>query len=302
MTSLTLSALNGISPIEQIEWIAGFQNITQLTWECSHGDHHTSIFLRYLREGRWPYLTSLSLNGSQIPDKYLASILKPLSRLKEFHANWTGFGVRAFHVLERSFESSLESLDITYCAGVDDRGLMGRMAQKIFESCNKLRTFKCGMVSAYEFVEGGPWSGCEQSLESLRIYFDFTPRRLTGSGSDVEGSLDAFELPIIDIQRFIFKRLSTLTRLQYINVGYDQKTISGLDFRLSHGMGQLATLKRLYILRLHNLVQQMGEDEVKWILEHWKMLAALQIQMHDNSELDVKLRRQLVAGGIYIYR
>ncbi|KAF9350048.1 hypothetical protein BGX26_011725, partial [Mortierella sp. AD094] len=296
MKMLSYRKVSGLTPKEHLEWIAEFPGITHLACEGSEGSQSgevfAELFAEYLEKGWWPQLKSISLSKSNISDESLSDILTSIKELRDLNARETGFGPRSFKELEPSLEFSLRTLDIRDCSGIDEDAT-GRMAQRILDSCNTLKEFKCGRVSANVFLKSGPWTGCSNSLEILRICFNFLPSESTVSNVEsastldqvaINGVEDANVVDYADLHGFIFGRLSMLTQLRQADFGDEQQNVHGLDFLLSHGMGQLATLKRLKQLRLKNTIQQMGEEEVEWILEHWRVLVSYIPEMNRDIE------------------
>jgi hypothetical protein len=161
-------------------------------------------------------------------------------------------------------------------------------------SCPRLEVLRGGNIFAKGVVEGGPWT-C-QRLRKLRACI-------------------LFEESEQDLQKEMFKRLSTLTRLETLNMagtpGYDeddQDNLRVLEFRLENGLGQLASLSQMRAVVFENDMQgyrmdedgfeeivnrkyfpQIGVDEIAWMKLNWKKLGRLSGFLNSDFTLAAKL-------------
>ncbi|KAG0237993.1 hypothetical protein BGX31_003385, partial [Mortierella sp. GBA43] len=148
-----------------------------------------------------------------------------------------------------------------------------------------------GDVLAWDIVNGGPWT-C-QRLRTLDICI----------------RVGEWER---DFQPEIFRRLSTLTRLEFLTMTIPEDNIDGLgvlEFQLVHGLGYLANLRKLKYVNFISDVDedeedehgegdnngycpQLGKDEIAWIQLNWKSVS-IHGTLNSNTELNLKLRNLL---------
>ncbi|KAF9916519.1 hypothetical protein BX616_003559 [Lobosporangium transversale] len=75
---------------------------------------------------------------------------------------------------------------------------------------------------------------------------------------------------------YVLEQLGRLTRLRRLAVGQAHckryTYVMGLDFNLPNGLGLLKDLWRLECLDMSGLVQQLGLEDIRWMLQHWPNL------------------------------
>lgn len=77
----------------------------------------------------------------------------------------------------------------------------------------------------------------------------------------------------------------------------------GLDFRLEAGLGQLAGLVRLERLDVEGIQQQqMGVEDVQWMLRHWPSLRMVEGDLNYHKEEREVLDRIMSAHGFLVQR
>jgi hypothetical protein len=265
----------------KLELILRCPNLKELRWiELVYIYNSPIPNTELIREGHWHRLQELTVQHT-FRDMQVASILKgigvgSLARLTLKDCWLEEQGSKA-----TCHFATLAYLNIEHCCYVSSSGILD-----ILCSCPRLEIFYAASVSARDVVNGGPWV-C-QRLRELRIGFLFRE-------SDQ------------DLQREIFGRLSTLTRLESLvihipDIGhYGSEDI--LEFRLENGMGQLATLKQLTSLgfersRNGTYASQMGQDEVLWMLANWKKLKSIAGKLSDDPEEDRRLKLVLWYLGV----
>ncbi|KAG0195010.1 hypothetical protein BGX31_006911, partial [Mortierella sp. GBA43] len=106
------------------------------------------------------------------------------------------------------------------------------------------------------------------------------------------------------LQSEIFRRLSTLVRLEYLTVGIPDivaPSVSALKFQLENGFGQLASLVRMRSLCFdYDDLPELSKDEVAWMVLHWKKLESVYGVINSDPQLDTRLKNALEALGIKV--
>ncbi|KAF9997791.1 hypothetical protein BGZ65_006638, partial [Modicella reniformis] len=147
---------------------------------------------------------------------------------------------------------TLTDLDLAY-----NNNATSAMAQEIMSSCPLLVTFRAPQIEAMDIVEGHPWV-CF-GIQQLRTLIHFN------------------SITIRQVQPIVFDQLSRLTRLEVLNLSYlDPMGVRFgddlLDLRLESGLDKLSSLRLLRVIEFPSTKQSMDEQEIDWILEHWKFL------------------------------
>ena len=129
------------------------------------------------------------------------------------------------------------------------------MAQKVMSFCSLLTTLKGVTIDATDIVHGEPWVCLK--LKVLQLEFRFDPSTIG------------------HVQPLVLDQLSKLSRLEELQVfswQQCQPEFEAFDLRLEHGIGKLSTLRLLRTFSFGIAKQEMREQEVDWILDHWKSL------------------------------
>jgi hypothetical protein len=111
-------------------------------------------------------------------------------------------------------------------------------------------------IDAVDIAEGKPWVCL--GLKSLIVNIGFDP-----STSH-------------HIQPLVFDQLSRLRHLQLLRL-WDHsyrvpKFQETIDLSLEAGLGKLSTLRALQYLDWGRSTQKMGDQEIGWMLQHWRCL------------------------------
>ncbi|KAG0238176.1 hypothetical protein BGX31_003349 [Mortierella sp. GBA43] len=241
-------------------------------------------------------LESLELNVVTIrgrmmqPDtvfRDVTSLLKGVGNLTSLRLEFCLLYEDSVQALRRHFPT-LVNLELDHSNAIPNSTL-----QDVLCSCPRLEVLRGGNVFAKGVVEGGPWT-CQQ-LRKLRtcILFEESER---------------------DLQKEMFKRLSTLTRLETLIMaapGYDlngQENLRVLEFRLENGLGQLASLSQLRAVVFEpnmpgyhvdedgfeeivnrRYFPQIGVDEIAWMKLNWKKLGRLSGFLNSDFTLSARL-------------
>ncbi|KAK3819594.1 MAG: hypothetical protein J3Q66DRAFT_438750 [Benniella sp.] len=226
-------------------------------------------------QGHWHRLGKLSIQN-YFQDTQVASLLNgvgdgSLYQLRLADCRLEEQGSKAL----RQHFATLVSLYLGECLSVSSSGI-----RDILYSCPRLKHLHVKSVHGRDVANGGPWV-C-QNLRELYIGFMFE------------------ESEVDELQPEIFRRLSTLTRLEELEIVLPEDELFGddhiLKFRLENGMGHLASLQQLSLLSFGDApkhithVPQMGKKEVAWMLANWKKLRGIYGQLNNNPSINRKLK------------
>ncbi|KAF9359096.1 hypothetical protein BGX34_008542 [Mortierella sp. NVP85] len=177
--------------------------------------------------------------------------------------------------LRRHF-ATLVSLSLEDC-----RSVRGSAIRDILFSCPRLEILRAKIVRGRDVASGGPWV-C-QRLRELSIGFVFGESEL-------------------GLQQEVFRRLSTLTRLEQLVILGEDALFGGdrmLEFRLENGMEQLASLQQLIAIGFGDTSPpQMGQRDVIWMLANWKKLRTIAGRLNDDPVIDRKVKSVFKILGI----
>ncbi|KAG0377936.1 hypothetical protein BGX24_005137 [Mortierella sp. AD032] len=237
-----LQNLFGCSAMEQLEFLSHFNqargiywNITKRPWvAATKREPPTLGHWRQLVQPNktWPYLKSLVLccykpkpssNFSYPNDKavfrgecvaYVLSCI-PRDQLKLFWWYGSQMGSLAIEALSCHF-STLSEIKLELTSSLEKSGYI----QRIMESCHQLRVLRAGHLSVGDMRRGQPWVCL--GLHSLSLRFDMQEDRVPEESGDRICLPPASERDRSDYevsQRYVFSRLSELTRLEeYISI------------------------------------------------------------------------------------
>ncbi|KAK3810182.1 MAG: hypothetical protein J3Q66DRAFT_352321 [Benniella sp.] len=225
-------------------------NLQSFQWNMDFEGNHsfTPQFAQLISEGSWQHLQSVS-TGILNDDEDLSAIIGSMQRITALETQFPLFTPAIMDLLRPHF-SHLQTLDLHGAIG-----LTSEMVQEVMCSCPSLTTFKGSIIEATDIVEGRPWV-CLR-LKGLDLSFRFSHSTINRK------------------QPLVLDQLSRLTRLEEMRVysgRKEKKSQKALDLRLERGLGKLSTLRLLRVLDFDSAIQRMGEQEVDWMLKHWKSL------------------------------
>ncbi|KAF9101596.1 hypothetical protein BGX27_011406 [Mortierella sp. AM989] len=200
-----------------------------------------------------PSLVQLFSAAAMEGDKDIALILNGLARATKVAFPGSKFGSHGFQSLSRHFEC-LTELNLSDCDSVTST-----MIQEALCSCHNLEVIDADFIQVKDVVGGRPWVCL--SLRELKVCFLF---------HGLEN----------DLQPLVFERLSRLTQLETLEVGYAKRRLvphveEGLVFRLHSGLAALAILKRLKFVDVYNLRLVLGANELEWMKTNWTSLVSI---------------------------
>ncbi|KAI8604497.1 hypothetical protein EDD21DRAFT_436824 [Dissophora ornata] len=287
---LKLSSVRGMEDEDQFSLISACPNLEDFSWFCCTvlrvypdtglqdyrdiGGPYFTEFAKEVGRKRWPRLTSLSMNG-RWTEEDTCLIIEGMQRIKKIDLCRT-FGPHTFQAPQRHFNKLVElQVDIS-------SEVASRLLQNIMCSCPALKMLDGGGVVAKDVIEGEPWVCL--SLESLSICFMF---------SDTEENL----------QPLIFERLAKLTRLEYLystalTTYFKEKYPVPLQFRLQSGLDALSGLWRMSSFSSSHSSKSLGEDELRWMLVHWKELVSVSAEVDIDKDTKIELKNLFKSRGI----
>ncbi|KAI8605594.1 hypothetical protein EDD21DRAFT_128478 [Dissophora ornata] len=288
---LMLKCVSGMEDEEQFRFISACPNLEDFTWyylssiepDYGHEDEeglggpYFEEFAKEVGRKRWPKLTSLTMKG-QWTEEDTCLIIEGMQRVEKIDLYDT-FGPLTFQALQRHFNNLVE-LEVKASTEV-----ASKLLQNILCSCPALKTLEGGGVLAKDVVEGKPWVCL--SLESLVICFMF---------SDTEEHL----------QSLIFERLAKLTRLEHLYASvvgtfFKEKYPVPLQFRLQSGLDALSGLWRMTSFT-SSYSKSLGEDELRWMLVHWKELISVSAEVDIDVVKKIELENLFKSRGIKLRR
>ncbi|KAF9993548.1 hypothetical protein BGZ80_001976 [Entomortierella chlamydospora] len=300
---LYIKTIFGLAPGAQLRLLLLCPNIRSLYWRrYKSGDNFLmDAWASYAESGIWPLLTSLDVSGEEFHDNGLFRFIKSrLLPLEKFLVRRTGFGPMAYNFIistERHY-NHIQELDIYECVNVTSH-----MIQKVMTTMHALRYFSAGHLRATDILDtfsldpNGNDHGQEWICKDIRTL---------GLCIDMGQEFDSSSPEYAERQRHVYRRLSELKFLEVLDVGkglggcnsngYD-KSARGLDFRLSAGLGLLASLDR--IRKLFFAPQpSMALKDVEWMISTWKSLKVVSPCLSNDQNISKTLKRRLAEHSI----
>ena len=161
-------------------------------------------------------------------------------------------------------------------------GVTSRVAQDILSSCPLLEKLIAPHVEADVVTEGKPWVCL--GLKVLGLTFRFDPPSTVSA-----------------LQPLVFDQLSKLTQLEEWRIVGSTSFPATTDLRIKSGLDKLSTLRRLHTVTIHNIVEKMGDEDVDWLLEHWRCLEVFRGRLNNDDTVGRPLREKLQRHGIKEY-
>ncbi|KAK3819954.1 MAG: hypothetical protein J3Q66DRAFT_164854 [Benniella sp.] len=279
LRKLYLKDVVGLTALDELYLITRCPKLMDLKWISNDRGWfpETSLFAECVAFGVWPSLKKLDIHGV-ILDEQMTMICKGMQKATKLvlaSTVQTALLPTACNQLKRHF-NSLVQLDLRR-AGADSSTVC-----YILCSCPRLEVFAADKVLARHIADQLSWD-CAMSLRVLALRLVFQKDEYT-------------------LQRLVFQKLSILHRLEELSddnheaLDLDQARI-GLDFRLMSGMGALATLKQMKVLRFGS-TQRLDTDDAKWMLLHWKQLETICGEPSADHNANGTIKEILAAGGV----
>ncbi|KAI1314552.1 hypothetical protein EDD11_001981 [Mortierella claussenii] len=278
--------------LEQLDWIRRCPSLKGLRWSIARkmGKMALGEFSVLVNAHTWPDLQDLDIANASATEQQWSTIIRGMKQVRKWivpQTSWKPLVLAAF----RPHFAGLQKLDISL------HGMKFTLyLPELLGACPQLEYLCAHRVSACDIVNGPPWA-CNASLKHLELHFDI-PQYMTTE-------------EIRNVEQEVFGRLSRLKNLRVLDVGskdvwYIVTERGILDFRLDFrlergGLTQLKTLTKLRQLGVGYLgSQRMGEQEVRWMLEHWKDLEIVDGCLNRDIEVAYQLRVMLEAANVIV--
>ena len=327
--------------LDQLEFLSRCLHLQEVFWEPVSQDTHRQfqqatehevMSLRaeirlYFQHMTWPRLKSVTFGKyGDYSDSALASSLMVESlnhilesiqagRLEQLVCKGLALGTAGLRSLSRQF-SNLSVLTARGCAVISSP-----VVQQLLESCPQLRMIEVTELHIRDVCRGGPWV-CTRMVDlcfSFNLWLeqgdvgwrDFACSPLADMKQD-----ELETTRFIQDQHCVFDQLSRLTALECLDVemfpyhfngvarsgGSDMLHYGELDFRTSHGLERLSTLKELRCLSFCGTFQRLQREDVEMMVAQWPQLECLNGRLNPDEELDTSLEGYLdeldIDGGL----
>ncbi|KAF9993773.1 hypothetical protein BGZ65_010652, partial [Modicella reniformis] len=259
-----------------LEFIQRCPNLTSIKY--GYGIDRTrfaSSFSELVTVKTWPHLHSVSMMETGIAEDDILRIIGGIQRINTFMINYSSysFGSDAMEQLRPHF-SNIRVLRLHHRYVKSN----SRIAQEILTSCPLLEQLTAPPIDASVVAEGNPWV-CTR-LQKLRLIFFYEDSALPR------------------LQPLLFDQLARLVRLEEWCMGYSHAGFrhQQVDLTLENGLGKLSTLRSLRSIDFGNTCQEIGQQEIDWILEHWTELE--NIKYRRNASVNGVLKKRMMEHGI----
>ncbi|KAF9114692.1 hypothetical protein BGX27_010084 [Mortierella sp. AM989] len=281
LESLNLSLDSDISAEAQISWIAKYPQLKHLGWFPIFA-YETDVWddlADRAAKGTWPKLQELYLR-SDASDRQISLLIGGMDNVVLLHVGGASFGPLSMSALQPHF-IHLRELNI-----LRNPLPSSAIIPRILASCPQLELLRADRVLGQHIVEGQPWA-CERSLTTLSVYFEIAPPPFG-----------------IAQQQNILQKISRLQRLETLDLGNNSRhddMQGSLDLRLEKGLAQLGALSHIKSFCFSRTSQQMGVEEINWMMENWKELQMISGALNDDEAETERLREKVESAGIMAF-
>jgi len=253
---LTMGCFHGCDVPLTMEFIQRCPNLTSYEWMADPSVDTLFIpeFTRLLTTATWRNLDSVFLRSPWIAGDDISKVVGSMRRIAALGMSGAMSVGPDFMASLRPFFFTIQKLVLAA------KDITSTMAQEVMSSCPTMETFTALSINDIDIVEGQPWV-CLR-LRVLHVMFHFNPSAIS------------YRQPLV------FEQLSRLTRLEELDIGGGRlldrpggfvfQELS--DLRLENGLDKLSTLRLLRVLDFKKARQKMEEQEIEWMIEHWKSL------------------------------
>ncbi|KAK3810185.1 MAG: hypothetical protein J3Q66DRAFT_64169 [Benniella sp.] len=271
-----------------VDFMQRCPSLTLCCWTASEDEvGHIPRFTQLVAEKTWPELRSVSIRFCDISVDDLSNIVRGMQHDISLNLSYSPntFTPSRMDLLRSRF-SYLKVLELAW----SDRSVTCPMVQEVLSSCPSLQYLSATRIDAALVAEGKPWVCL--GLQVLDLDFSFNP-----STTHI-------------IQPLLFDQLARLTRLQELYLrrkpvyGWKEDASASpfheaIDLRLENGLYKLSTLRSLRVIDYGHSKQRMEDQEIDWILEHWRRLKLISGKLNaQKPETDRRLVEKLKGHGI----
>lgn len=258
----------------------GLSSLALFTYFGDDDTQFISGFISLVAGRTWPNLHKIAMMVQSMTIDEISTITQGMQRITHLtlESSMEWFSLDILEQLRPQF-CNFRKLKIE--TGLD---ISSTVAQEVLSSCPLLESYEGYGIDAIDIVKGKPWVCL--GLKVLRLYFCF------GAAT------------ISHLQPKVLDQVSRLTRLEELHMkGFNGGGgLESMDLTLENGLGKLSTLRLLRIFNFSGTKQRMGEQEIDWMLEHWKCLEQLQGYLnYKKSDVTNELRRRLEDHDIAVF-
>ncbi|KAK3818231.1 MAG: hypothetical protein JOS17DRAFT_382300 [Linnemannia elongata] len=321
---------NGYNVIDQLTFLSHLVEARSIAWTSPAAGRMPVQTLplptladlkQFITPTTWPKLRALDLTGIpgrqlvKFSDECIAHILDclPDSQLEEFKLQGSFLGPLGAKALRKQFPC-LQDLRLE----PDVIDAQSAFLQEVMESCPKLQVLRAGMFSVGHMRRGKEWVCL--GLKELVVHVDLESDR-AGAVAPKEVHTDSeYWNTYSSSRRYVFARLGKLTELVELNTSMPYHTYNAygpgmsyislsnsyrspywtLDYKLRHGLDELAGLKKLERLDFSNTYQDLLQTDLEWIVENLPKLKAVTGALVRNVERHMEMAVLLRERGIQI--
>ncbi|KAF8940696.1 hypothetical protein BGZ58_005232 [Dissophora ornata] len=317
---LKMEGIDGISNVEQLQVVMRAPNLCSLDWTAAMDPESPQFpqdaYQEMMSRRACPQLKDLAISEIFMSDDNIALALNAMTTAEGLRLGWCGFAENGFRSLIPRHSKTIRVLELAQAYD-----MTSAMVQEILCSCPLLEVVRLDRIQGTELVQfeqgeaafdpkngdvpkatvGRDWVCL--GLKSLSMSFD-----LSASNSDATRDHIASDISTDDEdprrkqyeleQYHAFRQISRLSRLETLdfgdmNTGRPKPAAQNLDLRLRErggGLQALASLRKLKLLRFFYTSQELGEEEIDWMVDHWPRFYMLLGYLHPDGERDRELR------------
>ncbi|KAF9207319.1 hypothetical protein BGZ49_000734 [Haplosporangium sp. Z 27] len=249
-------------------------------------------------------LHSLTLRHPGLDDGDIATTLTAMTEARKFHVSSSNFLGNSYRALMANHAMTIQHLDFWNCTTITST-----MVQGILTGCPSLESLQAKAILGTDLVRivdddpkdptaperlilGKDWVCLK--LKRLVVHFDLSSARAHIDQSTPEGKTRFKRQQELE-QYHAFRQVSRLTELEALDFRGDATISQGkkcLNLKLRSRGGeleQLASLKKLSHIEFYSTEQDMTEEEIDWMLEHWPKLTIFEGEPQKDRALCQKL-------------
>ncbi|KAK3810321.1 MAG: hypothetical protein J3Q66DRAFT_415870 [Benniella sp.] len=263
-----------------LEFMRRCPSLTSFGYFDEDGHEFLPGFTELVTARTWLKLHEVFVMSDRITSDEVSTIIQGLQRITRLTV-LSAVGLASLDILEhlQPHFCNLKELNMATSSSISSR-----IAREILTSCPLLERFEGYRINAND-VAGRPWV-CLR-LKVLHLHFSFN------AGT------------VKDLQPQVLDQLSRLIRLEELFMhGFDRRGQESINLTLKNGLGKLLTLRLLRVVDFRGTRQRMNEQEIDWMLEHWRSLECLRGGLNDRKpDVARELRKRLKSHGISdVYR
>ncbi|KAF9431256.1 hypothetical protein BGZ76_000501 [Entomortierella beljakovae] len=228
-----------------------------------------------------------------LTDRELSTIIDNCpSNLIRFSADKISFGPMAYKTLLKRHSSSLKHITLT------EKSLTSGMVQEILVSCPQLKSFDTDSLNSRDII------GVNEDSEVIDEPLAIQPQEW------VTSNLEYLQVRLCDLgdkplywHRAVFKQLSKLKALRVLDISgrlSQDDSKEGLKMRLEAGLDELKTLTQLREITFCTHIQDMDEEDIRWMLQAWPKLKRVRGSVHSDSDKRRRLEALLIERKIEV--